>query len=92
MARSRPFREAHGWRASIRRAQDRRIHLETKCSLVAGFLLLDSYSNLSIGTQIALWSAFGIAFPLFFFRYSRSLWLSIDYVFNPEAPELREVR
>ena len=59
---------------------------------VAGFLLLDSYSDLSIGTQIVLWSVFGITFPLFFFRYSRSLWLSIDYVFNPEAPELREVR
>ncbi len=59
---------------------------------VAGFLLLDSYSDLSIGTQIVLWSVFGIMFPLFFFRYSRSLWLSIDYVFNPEAPELREVR
>src|SRR5207244_3717352 len=52
---------------------------------VAGFLLLDSYSDLSIGTQIVLWSVFGITFPLFFFRYSRSLCLSIDYVFNPDA-------
>ncbi len=23
-------------------------------------------------------------FPLFFFRYARSLWLSFDYIFNPE--------
>jgi len=59
---------------------------------VVGFLLLDSYTDLSIGTEIVLWSVFGIAFPLFFFRYSRSLWLSIEYLFNPEAPELREVR
>ena len=59
---------------------------------VAGFLLLDSYSDLSISTQIIVWSVFGVAFPLFFFRYSRSLWLSIDYVFNPEPVQLREVR
>jgi len=59
---------------------------------IVGFLLLDSYSDLSIGTQIALWSAVGIAFPLFFFRYSRSLWLSVEYLFKPEVPELHRAR
>jgi uncharacterized protein (DUF983 family) len=59
---------------------------------VAGFLVLDHYTTLTVTTQIVMWSAFGIAFPLFFFRYSRSLWLGIEYLFNPEAPELRSVR
>jgi uncharacterized protein (DUF983 family) len=59
---------------------------------IVGFFLLDQYIALSITTQIALWSAFGIAFPLVFFRYSRSLWLCIEYLFNPEVPELRSTR
>ncbi len=59
---------------------------------IAGFLVLDHYADLAVATQIALWSVFGVAFPLFFFRYSRSLWLSIGYFFNPEEPELRSVR
>lgn len=59
---------------------------------VAGFLLLDAYTDLDVTTQIVMWSLFGIAFPLFFFRYSRSLWLSIEYCFNPEPTELRRVR
>ena len=59
---------------------------------IAGFLLLDAYTDLSLTAQIVLWSIFCIAFPLFFFRYSRSLWLSIEYLFNPEpldSPERR---
>ncbi len=59
---------------------------------IVGFFLLDHYTALSVTTQIALWSVFGIAFPLFFFRYSRSLWLSVEYLFNPEAPGLPNAR
>lgn len=51
---------------------------------VAGFFLLDHYLSLGVTTQIVLWTAFGIAFPLLFFRHSRSLWLSIEYLVNPE--------
>jgi uncharacterized protein (DUF983 family) len=58
---------------------------------IAGFLLLDQLTGVSILTQIVLWSAFGVAFPLFFFRYSRSLWLAIDYFINPDEPQLRVV-
>jgi len=59
---------------------------------IAGFFLLDRWLAPSVTAQILLWSAFGIVFPLFFFRYSRSLWLSVEYLFNPEAPQLRSVR
>ena len=51
---------------------------------VVGFLALDAYTGLSLTAQIALWSVFGVLFPLFFFRYSRSLWLSVEYLVNPE--------
>ncbi len=51
---------------------------------VTGFLILDAYTDLSLTAQIIMWGIWGIAFPLFFFRYSRSLWLSLEYLFNPE--------
>jgi len=50
---------------------------------IAGFLALDYFASLSLSRQLLLWGSFAIAFPLFFFRYSRSLWLSLDYLFNP---------
>ena len=50
---------------------------------IAGFLALDYFASLSLSQQLLLWGSFAIVFPLFFFRYSRSLWLSIDYLFNP---------
>jgi hypothetical protein len=59
---------------------------------IAGFLLLDRYTDVPVTTQIVMWSAFGIAFPLFFFRYSRSLWLSVEYLANPDGPELPDAR
>ena len=54
---------------------------------IAGFLLLERYTRLSVTTQILLWSAFCIVFPLLFFRYSRSLWLSVEYLVNPEPQQ-----
>jgi len=29
--------------------------------------------------------------PLIFFRYSRSLWMSVDHILNPEKKTSREV-
>ena len=59
---------------------------------IAGFLLLDAYTTLSVTAHIVLWSIFGVTFPLFFFRYSKSLWLAFDHFINPEDPQLRVVR
>lgn len=50
---------------------------------IAGFLTLDAFSDLSLFQQLVLWGIFAVAFPLFFFRYSRSIWLSIDYICTP---------
>jgi uncharacterized protein (DUF983 family) len=59
---------------------------------LAGYFLLDAYSELTPHQEIAVWGAFAAAFPVWFFRYSRSLWLTLDHVFNPEPPDLRLVR
>ena len=39
-------------------------------------------------SQIVLWStmAFCIIFPLWFFRYARSLWIAFDQLCDPEKP------
>jgi uncharacterized protein (DUF983 family) len=59
---------------------------------VVGFLILDACTTVSVTTQIVLWCIFGVAFPLFFFRYSKSIWLAFDHLINPEDPQLRIVR
>lgn len=55
----------------------------TSLLAIAGFLALDYFAALSLLAQLLLWGGFAILFPLFFFRYSRSLWLSVDYIFSP---------
>ncbi len=56
--------------------------------MIAGYFLLEYAVKPPLGAQLLIWSAFGIAFPVVFFRYSRSLWLSLDYIFSPEdVPE-----
>jgi uncharacterized protein (DUF983 family) len=60
----------------------------TALLLVAGFFALERFTDISVTQQLLLWGAFAIAFPLGFFRHSRSLWMSLDYMFSPaeDAP------
>lgn len=51
---------------------------------VPGFFILDYLTAITLFQQLLLWGAFALLFPLFFFRYSRSLWLSLVYMFIPE--------
>ena len=52
--------------------------------MMAGYLLLWRYTELSAVQQLMIWVPFGVLFPLWFFRYSRSLWLALEYAVNPE--------
>jgi uncharacterized protein (DUF983 family) len=58
---------------------------------LAGFFFLDWALSLNMYQQIALWMFFSTVFPLWFFRYSRSLWLALDHIFSPEPTTLRVV-
>lgn len=49
-----------------------------------GYLVLDYFIGMTIVHQLILWISFAILFPLFFFRTSRSLWLVLHYLCNPE--------
>lgn len=52
----------------------------------AGFFALDFITPMPFLPNFILWIAFCILFPIVFFRYSRSLWLSFDYIVNPSDP------
>ena len=52
---------------------------------LGGYFLLWARTELSTATQLAIWMSFLVVFPLWFFRYSRSLWLALEYYFNPES-------
>jgi uncharacterized protein (DUF983 family) len=49
---------------------------------LAGFFL--TYPAVPMGAQLVVWGSFVVLFPLWFFRYSRSLWLALESFFNPE--------
>ena len=51
---------------------------------VGGYFVLWRLADLSTAAQLALWVPFVILFPLWFFRYSRSVWLALEYFVNPE--------
>ncbi|MFQ5692927.1 MAG: DUF983 domain-containing protein, partial [Nitrospinota bacterium] len=50
---------------------------------LAGYFLLDRFTGLPLKGQLLLWGTFCVLFPLVFFRFSKGLWLSLDFIFNP---------
>ncbi len=52
---------------------------------LAAFLGLERWSDLSSTTVVTVCTVCSVALPLLFFRYSRSLWLSVEYLLNPDA-------
>lgn len=58
----------------------------TVMTAMGGYFLLDAWLGLDIGLQLLLWGVFVVGFPLWFFRYSKSLWLSLDHLVDPVDP------
>ncbi len=56
----------------------------TALIVMGGYLTLWRLTTLSPAAQLALWVPVAIVFPLWFFRYSRSFWLALEYALNPE--------
>jgi hypothetical protein len=61
----------------------------TSLLAIFGFLTLDHFTALSLPQQLWLWGIFAVLFPLFFFRYSRSLWLTLDCILSPSDMSMR---
>jgi ABC-2 type transport system ATP-binding protein len=55
----------------------------TVICMLAGFFAFDYFVQPSLTSQIITWSSFGVVFPMLFYRYSKSLWLCLDYLFSP---------
>jgi len=49
--------------------------------VIPGYLAL-YVAGSSLSLQLVLLAAFCLIFPLWFFRYSKSLWLALDYFFD----------
>ena len=56
----------------------------TTAVAVSGYFALWTWTGLSTAGQLALWLPFCVAFPLWFFRYSRAIWLAVEHGVNPE--------
>ena len=49
---------------------------------VTGFFL--TWRDVPMAVELTVWGVFAVLFPLWFFRYSRSLWLGLEFFLNPE--------
>lgn len=56
----------------------------TSLIAIGGWLLLWVLTDLPAAWQLAVWIPFVAIFPLWFFPYSRSVWLAVESAFNPE--------
>ena len=56
----------------------------TAALTLGGYFVLWARTDLSTAAQLAAWIPFLLVFPLWFFRYSRSFWLAIEFFLNPE--------
>jgi uncharacterized protein (DUF983 family) len=52
---------------------------------IVGFVLLWGVAGFSTRGQLAVLVPLVVIFPLWFFRYSRSLWLAVEWAINPES-------
>ena len=51
---------------------------------VAGFFAVWGWTAVSPTVQLAFWLPFCVVFPLWFFPYSRAIWLAVEQAVNPE--------
>lgn len=49
-----------------------------------GYFLFEVFTAIPFALNLVGWGLFSAIFPIFFYRYSRGLWLSVDYKFNPK--------
>jgi uncharacterized protein (DUF983 family) len=56
---------------------------------VAGYFLVEALWAPPVGWQLAIWVPFAILFPLWAFRLSKALWLSLDHLVDPIEPRRR---
>lgn len=58
----------------------------TALLIILGYFALFFGTEMSDKTRLWLLTAFCVLFPLWFFRYARSLWRGMDHYFDPPQP------
>jgi hypothetical protein len=58
-------------------------------ALLVTILYLSLFASEVASPQTALWivAVFALAFPIFFFRYARSIWMGFDHYWDPTPEE-----
>ena len=46
------------------------------------YFLFETFTPIPFFLNLGVWTLFSAIFPVFFYRYSKSLWLNFDYVFS----------
>ncbi|MDE0684724.1 MAG: DUF983 domain-containing protein [Candidatus Poribacteria bacterium] len=46
------------------------------------YFLLETFTAIPFFVNFGVWALFSAVFPIFFYRYSKSLWLNFDYIFS----------
>ncbi len=47
-----------------------------------GYFLFQTLTVIPFLVNLSVWTLFSAAFPVLFYRYSKSLWLNFDYIFS----------
>jgi uncharacterized protein (DUF983 family) len=55
----------------------------TAVLIVAGYFAMFLWTDISDRARLAILAAVCVLFPLWFFRYARSLWRGMDHYFDP---------
>ena len=48
----------------------------------SSYFLLATFAAIPFFVNLGIWTFFSAVFPVFFYRYSKSLWLNFDYIFS----------
>ena len=46
------------------------------------YFLFEKFISIPFYVNLSVWALFSAIFPVLFYRYSKSLWLSFDYIFS----------
>ena len=46
------------------------------------YFLFEKFTSIPFYVNLSVWALFSAIFPVIFYRYSKSLWLNLDYIFS----------
>ena len=50
--------------------------------IFTGYFAFELFTPIPFFVNLGIWGVISAGFPIFFYRYSKSLWLNIDYMLN----------